>query len=70
MDADAGEELGAGEADGQDIGVGVSDRWRLGEYEDRESMNTMMIGGLTGAVRIAPIMGVGGECATIDTVVL
>ena len=33
MDADAGEELGAGEADGQDIGVGVSDRWRLGENE-------------------------------------
>ena len=27
-DADAGEELGAGEADGQDIGVRGSDRWR------------------------------------------
>ena len=35
-DADAGEELGAGEADGQDIGVRGSDRWRLGEYEDHD----------------------------------
>lgn len=36
MDADASEELGAGEADGQGVGVRVSDHWRPGEYQDHD----------------------------------
>ena len=36
VDADAGEGLCVGEADGQYMGVGGSDRWRLGENEDHD----------------------------------